>query len=270
MKSKILIPCLVSVLLLFGLSVPGMTQQHTSTATPPVDSVDIAIPYTTVYPGTDTAWLEVWMDNNEYYVGGFQFMFTLSSDVVGFCEDDSGGCIIDTTGGVAGQLGMLGCGYGGVWAEVWGNAAPPGGHFIEPYPGYRLLFRLCMYACCVGDTTNDRVASIYMTPGGNSFIVDENGEPVPFRYHQGDLTLWWSVPGDASGDSLVTVADAVFLVNYLYRQGSEPCICEAADANGDCLINLGDLVYVLGYLFRDGPDPLPGCAHCWLEECWAE
>ena len=101
-------------------------------------------------------------------------------------------------------------------------------------------------------------------------IADGHGELVPVRYHQGDLALWWSVPGDASGDSLVTVADAVFLVNYLYRHGPEPCMCEAADCNSDCLVDLGDLVYLLGYLFRGGRDPLPGCAHCPHEDCRPE
>jgi len=105
---------------------------------------------------------------------------------------------------------------------------------------------------------------------GMGWVVDGDGQQVPIRYHQGDLTVWWSLPGDASGDSLVTIADVVFLANYLYRGGSEPCICEGADCNGDCLVDLGDLVYLLNYLFRNGLRPVPGCARCPHEDCRPE
>ncbi|MGB7061299.1 MAG: dockerin type I repeat-containing protein [Candidatus Zixiibacteriota bacterium] len=259
MKSKILILCLAGVLPLFGLSAPGITQQLTSPTTPPVDSVDIAIIYKTAYPGSET-WLEVQM-KNPMEVWGYHFQLTMIGvDVAHFCCDDTGGCVVAPGGVFDGCT----CSDGGV--SIWWNGDMP----IPPTPSYHVLFRICASTCCMPDTSTDRNASIYMIPGGNSFIVDENGELLPFRYHQGVLALWWSVPGDASGDSLVDLADVVFLVNYLYREGSEPCICEAADANGDCLINLGDLVYLLNHLFRNGLQPLPGCAHCWHEDCWPE
>jgi hypothetical protein len=93
---------------------------------------------------------------------------------------------------------------------------------------------------------------------------------LPYRFHPGELCLWWSKPGDASGDSLADLADVVFHLNYLYRYGPQPCMCEAADCNGNCVVDLGDLVYLLGYLFREGPDPVPGCAHCPHADCRPE
>jgi hypothetical protein len=258
MKSKILIPCLAGVLLLFGLSVPSMTQQHTSTATPPVDSVDIAIIYKTAYPGSET-WLEVQM-KNPMEVWGYHFQLTMSGvDVAHFCCDDTGGCVVAPGGVFDGCT----CSDGGV--SIWWNGDMP----IPPSPNYQTLFRICVSTCCMPDTSTDRNASFYMFPG-MGWVVDGDGQLVPIRYHQGDLYLWWSVPGDASGDSLVDLADVVFLVNYLYRGGSEPCMCEAADANSDCLINLGDLVYLLNYLFKGSYGPLPGCAHCPHEDCLPE
>ncbi|UCG12198.1 MAG: dockerin type I repeat-containing protein [Deltaproteobacteria bacterium] len=258
MKSKILIMCLLGILLLFGLSVSGTTQQLTSPATPPVDSVDIAIIYKTAYPGSET-WLEVRM-RNPMEVWGYQLSLMMSGvDVAHFCCDDTGGCVVAPGGVFDGCT----CSDGGV--SIWWNGDMP----IPPTSSYHVLFRICASTCCMPDTSTDRNASIYMFPG-MGWVVDGDGQAVPIRYHQGDLTVWWSVPGDASGDSLVTIADAVFLVNYLYRQGSEPCICEGADANWDCLIDLGDLVYLLNYLFRDGPDPLIGCARCPHEDCRPE
>ena len=272
MRSEVLILWIGSILLLLPTFAATADGQPSMAGIPQTDSIDIAVMYQTVYPGTDSAWLEVWMDNPDYSVAGFQFMFTLSSDVVRFCEDDTGACIVDTTGGIAGALGPLNCWGGGGWAQVSsGPISPP---YIEPYPGgYQLLFKLCMYSCCVPDSATERFAAIYMTPGGNSFIADENGELIPFRYHQGEVSLWWSLPGDANSDSLVNVGDIVFLLNFLYQRGPEPCVCEAADANADCVINVGDIIYLINYLFVGGPPPKPGCPYsvpCPHEGCRPE
>ena len=258
MKSKILVLCLVGVLLLFGLIGQGVSQQRTSPATPPVDTVDIATIYKTAYPGSET-WLEVQM-KNPMEVWGYHLGLTmLGVDAAHFCCDDTGGCVVAPGAVFDGCT----CSDGGV--SIWWNGDMP----IPPTPSYHVLFQICASTCCMPDTSTDRNASIYMFPG-MGWVVNGDGQPVPIRYHQGVLTVWWSVPGDASGDSLVTIADAVFLVNYLYREGPEPCMCEGADANGDCLVDLGDLVYLLNYLFRDGPDPLIGCAHCPHEDCRPE
>jgi len=68
------------------------------------------------------------------------------------------------------------------------------------------------------------------------------------------------VAGDANGDGQVNGADVVFIINYLYRQGTPPRLMEAADANGDCVVNASDVVYLINYLFRNGPPPQSGCA----------
>ncbi|MGB2770252.1 MAG: dockerin type I repeat-containing protein [Candidatus Zixiibacteriota bacterium] len=258
MKSKILILCLASVLLLLGLNHPSVSQQANPPATLQEDTVDIAFSYTTAYPGTET-WLEFNM-KNPIEVWGYQLSLMMSGvDVAHFCCDDTGGCVVANGGVFDGCT----CSDGGV--SIWWNGEIP----IPPSPNYQTLFRICASTCCMPDTSTDRNASIYMFPG-MGWVVDGDGQPVPIRYHQGELLLWWSLPGDASGDSLVTVADVVFLVNYLYREGSEPCMCEAADANSDCLVDLGDLVYLLNYLFRNGLQPLPGCARCPHEDCLPE
>jgi len=113
----------------------------------------------------------------------------------------------------------------------------------------------------MSDSTTDRSVTFYLFSGLNSFLYDPDGEVVPFQYNQGELLAWWSVPGDASNDSLVTAADIVFLVNYFFKNGPEPCIMEAADPNGDCVVDPADIVYLINYFFREGDTPLPGCAH---------
>ncbi len=68
------------------------------------------------------------------------------------------------------------------------------------------------------------------------------------------------VAGDASGDGLVDIGDVIFLIDYLFRNGSAPAVMEAMDVNGDCEVNIGDVVYLINYLFKGGPAPMLGCA----------
>ena len=72
-------------------------------------------------------------------------------------------------------------------------------------------------------------------------------------YWQG--TLYGFLRGDANGDGVITVADAIYLLNYLFRHGPEPDPYALGDANGDGTIVVGDAIYLLNYLFRGGPAP---------------
>ncbi len=84
---------------------------------------------------------------------------------------------------------------------------------------------------------------------------------MPFRSQPGKADLLGSIPGNANADSLVDLGDVVFLLNYLYKNGPEPCTMESADPNADCVVDLGDAIYLINFLFRGGPSPQFGCAH---------
>jgi len=66
--------------------------------------------------------------------------------------------------------------------------------------------------------------------------------------------------GDANDDELVDVADVIFLINYLYKNGPVPDHLAAADANADCLVDVADVIYLINYLYKGGPAPVLGCA----------
>jgi len=68
------------------------------------------------------------------------------------------------------------------------------------------------------------------------------------------------VKGDVNQDNKVTVADVVFLINYLFKGGPEPYYLACGDVNRDCQITVSDVVYLVSYLFKGGPLPLSGCA----------
>ncbi len=63
--------------------------------------------------------------------------------------------------------------------------------------------------------------------------------------------------GDANGDEVIDVGDAVYLVNFVFRHGAPPDPYAAADANCDGYVNVGDIVSIVAYTFRGGP--APGC-----------
>ncbi len=61
--------------------------------------------------------------------------------------------------------------------------------------------------------------------------------------------------GDANGDDLVNIGDAVYLVSHVFGGGPAPQPPEAGDANADGGINVGDAVYLINYIFKGGPRP---------------
>jgi hypothetical protein len=66
-------------------------------------------------------------------------------------------------------------------------------------------------------------------------------------------------PGDVNIDTDINTADAVFLVNYIFKGGPEPIYLNWADVNADCNISIGDPVYLIDFIFGDGPEPQLGC-----------
>ncbi len=65
------------------------------------------------------------------------------------------------------------------------------------------------------------------------------------------------IPGDANGDKLINVGDAVFLINHIFNSGPAPVPELSGDANCDFALNVGDAVYLINHIFNSGPPP--GC-----------
>ncbi len=60
---------------------------------------------------------------------------------------------------------------------------------------------------------------------------------------------------DPNGDAQMTIADVVYLVNYLFKGGPPPQLIQAGDANCDTTVTIADAVYLISYLFKGGPAP---------------
>jgi hypothetical protein len=61
--------------------------------------------------------------------------------------------------------------------------------------------------------------------------------------------------GDANGDEIFNIGDAVFIVTYVFRSGPAPEPLESGDANADGETNVGDAVYMISHIFKGGPEP---------------
>ena len=58
--------------------------------------------------------------------------------------------------------------------------------------------------------------------------------------------------GDGNADTVLNIADAVFLINYVFKGGPAPDPECVGDANGDDAVNLADAVCLINYVFKGG------------------
>jgi hypothetical protein len=88
---------------------------------------------------------------------------------------------------------------------------------------------------------------------------DYPGTVLALRYEEG-LPVF--IRGDANGDGVVDISDAVVLVEQLYLGGPEGDCLMARDADGDNRIGVLDLVTVLGHLFLGDISPWAPFPRC--------
>jgi len=59
--------------------------------------------------------------------------------------------------------------------------------------------------------------------------------------------------GDCNGDGNVTIADATYLVSFIYGGGPSPV--GEGDVNVDGRYTIADATYIVSYIYRAGPEP---------------
>ncbi len=64
--------------------------------------------------------------------------------------------------------------------------------------------------------------------------------------------------GDADNDGSITIADVVFLVEYIFSHGPAPSPYASGDADCDGEITIADAVYLIAYIFSQGSAPCAG------------
>ncbi len=79
--------------------------------------------------------------------------------------------------------------------------------------------------------------------------LDANGDGVP------DECVGEFVRGDSNGDGNIDIADSIFVILYLFQNGTTPLCLDSADINDDTLIDISDPVFMIAYQFTSGPPP---------------
>ena len=85
-----------------------------------------------------------------------------------------------------------------------------------------------------------------------------NYETVSFDHGELRVVTVSCTCGDCDNNDNVNVGDAVFLINYIFKNGPEPEYPQCSDVNFDDHINVGDAVYLISYIFKNGPEPYCG------------
>ncbi len=65
--------------------------------------------------------------------------------------------------------------------------------------------------------------------------------------------------GDADGNSLLTISDAVYLTTYIFGGGPAPNPVESGDADCNGIVTISDPVYLITFIFGGGPAPCAAC-----------
>lgn len=68
------------------------------------------------------------------------------------------------------------------------------------------------------------------------------------------------ITGDVNTDGVITSADIIYLVNYVFKGGAPPKPCPAAgDVNCDGVVTSADIIYLVSYVFKGGNPPCDVC-----------
>ncbi len=65
--------------------------------------------------------------------------------------------------------------------------------------------------------------------------------------------------GDMDGSGVITIADVVFFINYMFAGGPPPSPIAIADTDCDGAPTIADAVFLVNYFFGGGPEPCAAC-----------
>ncbi len=230
-------------------------------------------PYDTFFIGGEYEF-RIWIEN-EFTIGGLPLTFTIWSQngatweyvtkedgygATGFVTVASG-CRLDPPEETLDMTSLLVTEYeisgDGVDQFMVGGVAMAGGiplgpleHMISfhirptgPWGEAGVTGTICFDTAFVPPSA---AQNIFVSSTGNAI------RPVIDCYHCWPVKL---LCGNPNGDNDVNVGDAVFMINYVFRDGRAPDPLWLGDANCDGAIDVGDIVFLIAAAFRYGPQP---------------
>lgn len=89
--------------------------------------------------------------------------------------------------------------------------------------------------------------------GKTTLFVASEGDPTVRDSANLRATVSQFLCGDCNGDGRITIADASYIVSYVYRDGTAPI--GQGDVNADSRISVADANYLVSYIYRAGYEP---------------
>lgn len=116
---------------------------------------------------------------------------------------------------------------------------------VESIPGTDVGYQAAMSRADI-DSDGDLDVFVGEADGGVNFFRKDGGTAM--------------VAGDADGNGLITISDAVFLITYIFAGGPAPVPLARGDADCNGLVTISDAVHLISYIFAGGPRPCGNCA----------
>ena len=192
------------------------------------------------YNGIEDSWyfndnMDCWLRSSPFILGPDSYLsFWLWYDVTNYGVDGIYVEIVNDQKGMVDTLDFIGTG------GALDSALNTGNDWLEY--SYDLSF--------LPPGTTIRVRFTFVSD--NEYTYDGEG------FYIDDLRvgpMGGATAGDLTGDGKVNIADVVFLIDYLFKQGPPPIPPELADFNRDGAVNSADVVYLIDYLFKGGVPP---------------
>jgi hypothetical protein len=139
-------------------------------------------------------------------------------------------------------------------SHFWATFVPLGTGDQKWWEGSRVLLATMTFR--VQDTTTVCIDSCFWPPASRLAFSNSTAHTyVPRSNLPYCFSVTYPGRGDSNGDGRIDIQDAVFLLNYLFKQGPAPVYSHMGDANSDDVTDLSDAIYLLNYLFKGGSSP---------------
>ena len=106
-----------------------------------------------------------------------------------------------------------------------------------------------------------RLPGISNFVGGGAALVDDSLVYVPGHSGLSIYSISFNPPfcGDADGSGIISISDAVHLINYVFNGGPAPDPLPSGDVDCSGSITISDAVYLINYVFAGGAAPCEAC-----------
>ncbi len=198
----------------------------------------------------DTLWLRTYGEiNTTEYANSVVEAPGTGFVLAGLCADGAQLTKIDNSGAMLWQKT-----FGGNGAEMRAIATSGGGSFLV---GGTFLMKVNSEGDSLWSTILPGTArSVGMTEDGGVFAAGYDPDSS-----SGFLVKYWPplLCGDAEGNGIVSISDAVYLIGYIIAGGPVPSPPLSGDTDCSGLVNISDAVYLINYIFAGGPAPCAAC-----------